>query len=49
MGSGRSLYYKSQLPNEAIFDSTWDIEHKSRFLRVFVCGNSKLLSPKGDN
>lgn len=45
MESGGSLYYKSQLPNGSIFDSAWDIEHKRKFLRAFVCGNSKLLNP----
>ncbi|MDA3969559.1 formyltransferase family protein [Helicobacter ibis] len=43
-GSG-SFYYKSQLPNDGLFDSNWDLEHRSRFLRAFDCGKSGLLKP----
>ena len=40
-----SFYYKSQLPNNGIFDASWDMEHRSRFLRAFDCGKSGLLNP----
>lgn len=45
MSKGGSFYYKSQFPNNGIFDDSWDMEHRSRFLRAFDCGKSKLLSP----